>query len=105
MLFLNCNTSLLEDVRRYHRIVVRYDSPGVDQGECFAAPVNLAVDSISRYTRFITNDCAALSNQTVEERRLADIRTADNGYERRRIGRLVWKFLKCSHAVLLPGLI
>jgi hypothetical protein len=52
---------------------------GVDQDEVVAVPIRVAVKAIARGARKIFDDRAALADQAVEQGRLADVRTADNG--------------------------
>jgi hypothetical protein len=55
------------------------EATGIDHGEVPAAPVGLAVGAVAGRARHVLDDHHALADEAVEERGLADVRTADDG--------------------------
>ena len=54
------------------------DSPRVDEEEVPPAPLGFRVVPVPREPRELVHDGAALAEETVEEGRLSDVRTADD---------------------------
>jgi hypothetical protein len=69
---------LFEDVCGNHRFVVRHDAAGIDESESLPVPVRFAVDSIARDAGFIADDCASFSDESIEQRRFADVGAAND---------------------------
>src|SRR5581483_4726136 len=62
--------------------VVGSDTARIDDRERSPRPFGLTVDAIARGTGHILDDGLTLADQAVEQRRLADVRPADDGYDR-----------------------
>ena len=63
------------------------DAGRVDEAEMRAAHLHQDVDRIARGARRLVDDRALVVDETVEERRLADVRTTDDGHADRTFGR------------------
>jgi hypothetical protein len=57
------------------------ETAGVDQRELTPAPFDGGVDTVARSSRLLLDDRHALSDEAIEQRRLADIGASDNGDE------------------------
>jgi hypothetical protein len=75
---------LLENFCGNYCLVVGDDSAGVDQGKAFSIPIRFTVNAIARDARLVADNRAPLADQAIEQRRLADVRPADNRDERQR---------------------
>ena len=82
----------LEDV-----FAIDYPSSGVYYGEFNAVPVDFAVLSVARGPGCGVGDGRACLGKAVEERRLAYIRTSDDGYEFSHNGVLVWSWVMLDY--------
>jgi hypothetical protein len=82
--FIDCNFRLLKYALRDFRFLAGHDSAGVYHLEGTSVPIHWPIYAIARDARFVGDDRPPLSNQTVEERRLADIWAADDGYKWKR---------------------
>ena len=70
---------LLGDLARDRRGVGDIDATGVDQPEALAVPLADHLLAIARDAGRLEHDCLARRRQPVDERRLADVREADDG--------------------------
>ncbi len=52
---------------------------GVDEGEALAAPLHDAVEAVASQARQLVDDRASCAGQTIEQRRLADVRPSNDG--------------------------
>jgi hypothetical protein len=59
----------------------RVNAACIHYTECPSGPGAFGIDAVARRSRDIIDDRKSLTNQTVEERALADVRAADEGYE------------------------
>ena len=66
---------------RLHRALRIVESAGVDERELAAAPLDRRVDAIACRPGLVLDDRDPIADQTIEEGRLSDIRTADDGDE------------------------
>jgi hypothetical protein len=82
--FIDCNFRLLKYALRDFRFLAGHDSAGVYHLEGTSVPIHWPVYAIARDAGLVRDDRPPLSDQTVEQRRLADIWTADDGYEWKR---------------------
>ena len=65
------------------RIVgVELETAGVDDDEPPAVPLGVAVQTVTRRPRAVLDDGRSLAEEPVEQRALADIRSADDGDDR-----------------------
>ena len=66
-----------------HFIVrTRLDAAGIDERKAAPVPLAFAVDPVTGDARRILHDRHALAGQLIEEHRFADVRPADDGYDR-----------------------
>ena len=73
---------LLADLRVHGAPRVLGQSAGVDEPERPAGPVGAREVAVPRRPRLVGDDRRVVSDNAVEERRLADVRTADDGDHR-----------------------
>ena len=76
------NLGLFEDLCGNLGFLARNDAAGVDNFEGTSVPVGRAVDAIASDARLVGDDRSALADEPIEQCRLADVRTADDGDER-----------------------
>ena len=69
---------LAQDFLRDQRLIVREEAAGIDDFQCAAAPLRLAVNAVTSNARLVGDDGAACPGQTIEERGLAHVGAADN---------------------------
>ena len=70
--------SLFGDLARDRRTVGEVDSAGVDEQEALSTPLALELLAVARNARGLVDDGGAGLGEPVHERRLADIREADD---------------------------
>ncbi len=70
---------LLGDLRPERPRVLAVDAPGVDQAERDAVPLAVELLPVSRDARCLVDDGGPRLGEPVDQRRLADVREADDG--------------------------
>ena len=80
--FFDCHSRLFENIRRNGRIIVGDYSSGIHECESLSIPLGFAVDAITRYPWFVTDDRPPLADQAIKQRGLAHVGPADNCYQR-----------------------
>ena len=75
---LDGRARLLGDRARHRRLIRDVDAAGVDQQEALAVPVADELLAVARDARRLVHDRAARAGEPVDERRLADVREADD---------------------------
>src|SRR5271165_454431 len=80
--FVERDTSLAEDLRRNEIFVFRQNPTSVDNANAAAAPLRIAVEAVARDPWLVANDSAARSDDAVEQRGFAYIRSAHDGQRR-----------------------
>ena len=56
-----------------------FEARGVDRGEFEVAETPVALATVARHARHVVDQCKPLADQAVEQRRLADVRPANDG--------------------------
>ena len=75
---VDCDLRLQFHLRKDHVVGFRLDSARVDQNQFSAAPFGFAVNAVAGHAGRILHDGAPLADEFIEQRALADIRSADN---------------------------
>jgi hypothetical protein len=73
---------LLQNVCGNDSFIIRDDAARIHQSEARPVPIRFTVDSIASDARLVADNRTPLANQAIEQRRLADVGPANDGYER-----------------------
>ena len=78
------NGDLRLTAHKFQHFIVRarLDAAGIDERKAAPVPLAFAVDPVTGDARRILHDRHALAGQLIEEHRFADVRPADDGYDR-----------------------
>ena len=76
---LQRDLGLAKNLGRDQRFVFRNDAAGIDHAQRPAGPFGFAIEAVASDAGLVADDGAARSDETVEERRFADVGAADNG--------------------------
>ena len=75
--------------RRWMPLGVALPAAGVDEGEPAAGPLGVVRDAVAGDAGDVLDDGLAAADDAVDQRRLADVRAADDGQHRQRAGLLL----------------
>ena len=70
---------LLRDLLGHHRLAAEVDAARVDEAEGLAVPLDVDVLAVARHARFGVHHGVAAAGEAIAQRRLADVRVADDG--------------------------
>ena len=76
---LNGDLRLLAHEGQDLAVGARLDAAGVDEREFAAAPLAFAVNAVAGHAGRVLHDGKALADELIEQHRLADVRSADDG--------------------------